>query len=127
MGYRERDRYNNYQEHCPEEQKHVHEVQGSVKTAGEEPHEHRFCTVTGEAMPYGKDHVHDVWFRTDFHDDHYHEFKGRTGCAIPVDENRHVHYIESVTSVDDGHRHRFECATLIENPTGENKKCGDKY
>lgn len=110
-------------EPCPEEQRHVHELQGSVKIADEEdPHNHRFCTVTGEAIPYGgNDHVHDVVFRTDFYEDHFHEFRGRTGCAIPVG-NRHVHYIESVTTVNDGHRHEFEAATLIDNPIGDNCK-----
>lgn len=119
MGYKD----DCYQERYHDEQKHVHELQGSVKLAGEEPHEHRFCTVTGEAIPYEKDHVHEVIFRTDFHDDHYHEFRGRTGCCIQVGD-RHVHFIESVTSVDDGHRHPFEAATFIENPTG--KDCTDK-
>jgi hypothetical protein len=119
MGYRER---NNYQGPDCEKQKHVHELQGSVKTADQEdPHQHRFCTVTGEAIPYGgNDHVHEVAFRTDTFDDHHHEFRGRTGCAIPVGD-RHVHYIDSVTSVDDGHRHRFEAATMIENPTAEDR------
>jgi hypothetical protein len=112
------------EESCHKEQKHVHELQGSVKLAGGDPHEHRFCTVTEEACPYGvDDHIHEVCFRTDFHDDHYHEFKGKTGCAIPVGD-RHVHYIESVTTVDDGHRHAFEAATLINNPTGEDHKKG---
>jgi hypothetical protein len=105
------------EESCKNKQKHVHELQGSVKFAVEDgPHNHRFCTVTGEAIPVGNDdHVHEVCFTTDFYDDHFHEFKGKTGCAIPVG-NRHVHFIESVTSVDDGHRHDFEAATLIENP-----------
>lgn len=126
MGYNR----NNYQgmvqgayqanERCPEKQRHVHEIQGSVKTADEDdPHQHRFCTVSGEAIPYGNnDHVHEVCFRTDTYDEHYHEFKGKTGCAIPVGDGRHVHFLESVTSMNDGHRHRFEVATLIENPTG---------
>lgn len=125
MGYR--DRNNNYPgsrpvdwsepERCYKEQKHVHELQGSVKIADEEePHNHRFCTVTGEAIPYGVDnHVHEVVFRTDYFDGHYHEYCGKTGCAIPVG-NRHVHYIEAVTSMDDGHRHAFEAATMIEDP-----------
>ncbi len=111
-----------------DKQKHVHEVQGSVKIGGEDPHTHRFCTVTGEAIPYGNnDHIHEVAFRTDFSVDHYHEFRGKTGCAIKVDENRHVHYIESVTSMDDGHRHRFEVATLIENPSGGKIDRKDDY
>ncbi len=132
MGY---NRYrNNNQENyqgqrpCPEEKRHVHEVQGSVKIAGEDPHTHRFCTVSGEAIPYGThDHVHEVCFRTDTYDDHCHEFKGRTGCAVPVGGDRHVHYIESVTTVDDGHRHRFEAATLIENPTGVDRRKDDRH
>ncbi|MBH1942295.1 hypothetical protein I5677_15445 [Mobilitalea sibirica] len=116
MGYRDRGYY---PRPYPEEQRHVHEIQGSVKTAGAHPHEHRFCTVSGEAIPYGSnDHVHDVIFRTDYHGEHYHEFKGKTGCMVRVGD-RHVHYLESITSIDDGHKHRFECATLIENPTGE--------
>jgi hypothetical protein len=117
MGYRERNYNNNNNLPCPDEQRHVHELQGSVKIADEDdPHNHRFCTVTGEAIPFaGNDHVHDVCFRTDFYEDHFHEYKGRTGCAIPVGD-RHVHFIESVTTVDDGHRHAFEAATLIDNP-----------
>lgn len=138
MGYRDRRNYpgagyypernaNEYEHvkremehdhHDHEMQKHVHEVQGSVKIDGEDPHNHRFCTVSGEAIPYGgNDHIHEVVFRTDTYDDHYHEFRGKTGCAIKVGD-RHIHYLESVTSVDDGHKHRFEAATLIENPTG---------
>jgi hypothetical protein len=131
MGYRERN--NNYpgtrpgafmqpeichEEKKCEEQRHVHELQGSVKIADEEePHNHRFCTVTCEAIPFGEgDHVHEVVFRTDFFEDHFHEFKGRTGCAIPVGGGHHVHFIDSVTTVNDGHRHAFEAATLIEDP-----------
>jgi hypothetical protein len=103
------------------DQRHVHELQGSVMIAEEEedPHNHRFCTVTEEAIPYGADdHVHEVCFRTDFFNEHYHEFKGKTGCAIPVG-NRHVHFIDSITTVDDGHRHEFEAATMINNLIGK--------
>ncbi len=127
MGYNRNNYQNQYQgafgkhDNCSDEQKHVHEIQGSVMTAEEEdPHQHRFCIVSEEAMSYGNhDHVHEVCFRTDTFDDHYHEFKGKTGGVIPVGNHKHVHFLESVTSVDDGHRHRFECATLIENPTGK--------
>lgn len=105
---------------CPMELKHVHEIQGSVKTADEDdPHQHRFCTVSCEAMQCDtREHVHEVVFRTDTYENHFHEFKGRTCPAIPVGD-RHVHFLESVTNVADGHRHKFEFATLIENPTGE--------
>lgn len=124
MGYRERDRENNYQNAGRMVDCHNHELQGSVKTADQDdPHQHRFCTVTGEAIPNGDvDHVHDVAFMTDTFDNHHHEFRGRTGCMIPVGDGRHVHFIDSVTSVEDGHRHRFEAATLIENPTGMEHK-----
>jgi hypothetical protein len=100
-------------------QKHVHELLGSVKIADpEDPHGHRFCAVTGEAISYDNhEHIHEVTFRTDYHENHYHEFRGKTGYSIPIG-NRHVHYIESVTSVDDGHWHTFEAATLINNATG---------
>lgn len=114
------NRYNRFPEDCPEEQRHDHELQGSVRIAEpqEEPHNHRFATVTGEAIPVGpNNHVHDVMFRTDFFNDHFHTFVGRTGGAIPVG-NRHVHFINSMTSVNDGHRHAFEAATMIDNPIG---------
>lgn len=115
-------------EPCPEKQRHVHELQGSVKIADEEdPHNHRFCTVTGEAIPCGaNDHVHEVVFRTDFYEDHFHEYRGKTGCAIPVG-NRHVHFIESVTTENDCHRHEFEAATLIDNPIGDNCRHDDHH
>jgi hypothetical protein len=104
------------------EQRHNHEIQGSVEIAEpqEDPHNHRFATVSGEAIPYGQgNHYHDVAFHTDFYEDHFHEFCGRTSGAIPVGGNRHVHFLESVTSVNDGHRHEFRVATLIEDPIGE--------
>ena len=119
----------NDSEKCRNKQKHVHELQGSVIIAEreEDPHNHRFCTVTGEAIPCmgnEHDHVHEVAFRTDFYEEHFHEFRGITGGAIPVG-NRHVHFIESVTSMDDGHRHTFEAATLIENPIEKEHKKED--
>lgn len=114
-----------YRDHChcpiPDEQLHVHEVQGSVEIAEpeEDPHNHRFATVSGQAIPIGKgDHIHEVKFRTDFYENHFHEFYGKTGGAIRVGD-RHVHFLESVTTVNDGHRHRFRVATLIDNPIGE--------
>ncbi len=63
-------------------QKHIHELTGSTRVFREccDCHNHRFCTVTGEAM-YTKDkqdHYHEVKFRTDFSDEHYHEFYGKT-------------------------------------------------
>ena len=105
----------------PVNQTHVHEVLGSVRIAErkEDPHNHRFATVSGEAIPVGTgDHVHEVKFRTDFYEEHYHEFSGRTFGAIIVGD-RHVHFLKSVTSFNDGHRHEFRVATLIEDPIGE--------
>lgn len=102
-------------------QRHVHEVQGSVEIAEreEDPHNHRFATVSGQAIPIGNgDHVHAVSFRTDFYENHFHQFEGRTGGMIKIGD-RHVHFLKSVTSVNDGHRHQFRVATLIDNPIGE--------
>ena len=101
--------------------RHVHEVLGSVEIAEklEDPHNHRFATVSGQAiLVSGGDHVHEVGFRTDFYEDHFHEFCGRTGGAIAVGD-RHVHFLESVTTVVDGHQHEFRVGTLILNPIGD--------
>lgn len=103
------------------EQRHVHEVVGSTQIEGccADAHNHRFATVSGEAIPIGcGDHVHEIFFRTDFTDGHYHEFKGKTGGAIDVGGGRHVHFAEAKTSKEDGHRHCFRVASLIEDPIG---------
>lgn len=105
---------------CDPEQRHVHEILGSVMLPEppEEPHNHRFATVSGEAIPMGTDHFHEVKFRSDFYEDHFHEFCGRTSGAIQVGD-RHVHFIRSMTTVVDGHRHKFRVGTLINDPIGE--------
>jgi hypothetical protein len=119
FGFQNSDNNNEYK-HNYEVQKHVHEIQGSVQIAEpeEEPHNHRFATVSCEAIGEGLAHFHEVKFRTDFYEDHYHEFCGRTSAAIPVGD-RHVHFIRSVTTERDGHVHKFRVATLIDNPIGE--------
>lgn len=101
-------------------QTHVHEIQGSVQIAEpqEDPHNHRFATVSDEAIPAGMSHFHEVKFRTDFYENHFHEFCGKTSLAIPVGD-RHVHFLESITDVSDGHFHDFRVATLIDDPIGE--------
>lgn len=106
---------------CNNQQDHVHEFTGSVMIAepNEDPHNHRFACVSDEAIPRGKDHVHVLRFRTDFYENHFHEFCGTTGGAIPVGNGRHVHFIKSVTSRNDDHRHVFQVATLIDNPIGD--------
>ncbi len=118
MGYYNQDPC---REREKEKQRHVHEVQGSTQIAEreEDPHNHRFATVSGEAIPCGNSHFHQVKFRTDFYEDHFHEFCGNTSLAIPVGDNRHVHFIKAVTTENDGHKHCFRVATLIEDPIGE--------
>lgn len=104
------------------EKEHVHEIVGSTQIVGccDDAHNHRFATVSGEAIPMGcDDHVHEVCFRTDFTDGHYHEFKGKTCGAINVGGGRHVHFLEAQTEEADGHRHCFRVATLIEDPIGK--------
>lgn len=107
-----------------EKQEHVHELTGSTAAANEcqECHQHRFCTVTGEAIRSGNSHVHEVKFRTDFADEHFHEFCGKTGPAINVGNGKHVHYIKDETECKDGHTHQFQAATLIDSAT-DMKKC----
>ena len=105
---------------CKEEQRHVHEFLGSTRLAEieEDPHNHRFAGVTGQAIPVGCSHVHEIIVRTDFFD-HFHIIKVITGPAIPVGKGRHVHFVKAVTSVNDGHNHELIFATLIESPTLE--------
>ena len=106
---------------CPVNSEHVHEVQGSVMIAEAQtdPHNHRFATVSCQARPLGlTDHFHDVRFLTDFYENHFHEFCGQTGGAIPVGD-RHVHFLESVTSVNDGHQHEFRLSTFMNDLIGD--------
>jgi hypothetical protein len=110
-----------YNQGSPRPQLHVHEIQGSVQIAEpeEDPHNHRFTTVSGEAIPFGNNnHYHEVRFRTDFYEEHFHEAWGRTSGAIQVGD-RHVHFLSGVTTVNDGHLHRYRVATLIDDPIGE--------
>ncbi len=102
-----------------EKQKHVHEFLGSTEIAEEDddPHNHRFAGVSGEAIPTSNgNHIHKICTRTDFFD-HFHEIEDCTGPAINVGNGRHVHYVRGKTTVNDGHCHRFQFATLIESPT----------
>ncbi|MDO5783451.1 MAG: YmaF family protein [Eubacteriales bacterium] len=103
----------------------MHEVVGSTQIEGccDEAHNHRFATVSGEAIPKGcDDHVHEICFRTDSTDGHCHEFKGKTGGAIDVGDGRHVHFAEAKTDEADGHKHCFRVASLIDDPIGKCKK-----
>jgi hypothetical protein len=101
-----------------EPQRHVHEFIGStaVKQECDECHNHRFATVSGEAIPIGKSHVHEVKFRTDFSDGHFHEFCGKSSPAIDVGGGKHVHFAKAFTDEEDGHRHQFQAASLIDSP-----------
>ena len=102
----------------PKVQTHVHEVQGSVMLAEEcdDRHNHRFATVTTDAipLPHG-DHKHGFMVNTDFFD-HHHEVAGETGGAICVGQGKHVHFARGKSTINDGHFHGFQFATLIESP-----------
>lgn len=97
---------------------HVHEIVGSTLIAErcEDPHNHRFATVSGEARPFMGSHVHRITFRTDSYDGHIHEFSGVSSPAIPVGDGRHVHFANAFTTMADGHVHEFRVASLINNP-----------
>lgn len=100
---------------------HVHEILGSTFIAErcQDPHNHRFATVSDEAVPSMGSHVHNIRFRTDTYDGHNHEFCGVSSPAICVGDGRHVHFAKSFTSMEDGHVHEFRAASLIDNPIEE--------
>jgi len=101
-------------------QTHVHEYLGSTKIdASVVPHNHRFAGVTGEAIPEGNSHVHQLFGNTDFFVGHLHELGAKTGPAIPVGKGRHIHFAYGKTTKDAGHIHEFIFATLIEDPSGK--------
>ncbi|MDO5424879.1 MAG: YmaF family protein [Eubacteriales bacterium] len=105
--------------HSCQPKQHVHEVQGSTRISGccDFAHNHRFATVSGEAIPCDESHVHEIAFTTDSCDGHTHKFCGTSSKAIDVGCGRHVHFLKDVTTTDAGHKHEFMVATLIENPT----------
>lgn len=114
-----------YNQNC-NEQKHVHEITGITRVFQEcnDCHNHRFCTVSSEAIPIpGKnDHFHEVKFRTDFADGHYHEFYGKSSGAIDVGGGKHVHFAKAFTTMEDSHKHEFQVASLIDEPTEFKRK-----
>ena len=59
----------------------------------------------------------DCHNHTDFSDEHFHEFYGKTSGAIDVGNGRHVHFIKDFTEEQDGHKHEFQAAALIDSPT----------
>ncbi|MGL5434674.1 MAG: YmaF family protein [Lachnospiraceae bacterium] len=107
--------------HWEREQRHVHEFTGSVRLAelNEDPHNHRFAGVSGQAIPCGSSHIHEICTNTDFYEDHFHFINTKTGPAIPVGDGRHVHFVSAMTNVEDGHFHEFIVAVLIDNPIGD--------
>ena len=119
------NQYNqNYNQNCNQNQnynipRHVHEVTGSTAVVQEcdDCHNHRFATMSGDAIRMGNTHVHEVKFRTDYSDDHQHEYCGKTGGAVDVGNGKHVHYINDTTEREDGHRHQFQASTAIHSPT----------
>ena len=107
-----------YHDKCPVEF-HLHEVQGSVQVVGNEceGHNHRFATVSSEPVRLSNgNHAHQVTFRTESSEGHYHEVSGRTDGAVEVGDG-HVHYLEGKTTEQAGHRHCFKVITHIEDPT----------
>lgn len=109
------------------EQEHVHEITGitRIQEDCEGCHNHRFTTVSGEAIriPGKDDHYHEITFRTDTADGHYHEFCGRSSGAIDVGGGKHVHFAKACTTAEDGHKHEFQVASLIDAPTEFSNRC----
>lgn len=107
----------NYNRNCNYQQ-HVHEFTGSTAIVNEcqDCHNHRFCTMSEEAIRYGNSHIHEVRFQTDHTDGHSHEFCGKTCPAIEVGNGKHIHFLADTTKERDGHVHRFQAASLIDSP-----------
>ena len=102
----------------PTAQTHVHEIQGSVMLAeeGNDRHNHRFATVSGEVIPLPNGrHKHAFMVNTDFLD-HHHEVGGESGPNIDVGHGKHVHFGMGQSTCNDGHFHNFQFASLIESP-----------
>lgn len=113
--------------YCPSEKdahSHTHEYLGSTKIAEkrEDPHNHRFAGVTGDAIPVPGSHIHKLKTNTDNFEDHFHAICDETGPAIPTCEGRHIHFVKGKTTFDDGHKHEYIFATLIENPIADDNK-----
>ena len=84
---------------------------GSISPVGP-----RGNTVEAIFMKDKKDHFHEVKSHTDFSDEYFHEFCGKTGGAIDVGNGKHVHFIKDFTEEKDNHMHKFQAATLIDSP-----------
>lgn len=103
-------------------QLHVHEFLGSTKLAEleEDPHNHRFAGVSGEAKSVEDcQHIHKIATRTDFFEDHFHEICVWSEEAICVGDGKHVHFVSGQTEEAEGHVHDFVFASLIEDPIGD--------
>lgn len=102
----------------PSPNRHVHEIQGSVEAIKllKIPHSHNIVAVSDEAISIGlQGHIHEVKFKTDYCEGHYHEFSGRTTGSILIKDS-HVHFLESETTKNEGHKHKFRLVTLLEKP-----------
>lgn len=98
---------------------HVHEIVGSTEFSDEynDLHNHRFATMSGDAIEADGNHFHNICFRTDSYGAHYHEYCGPSTLAIPTGDGRHVHFANGTVNSADGHTHEFRVASMINNPT----------
>lgn len=98
--------------------RHVHEFEGSVELAEltEDPHNHRFAGVTGQAIIVTGGHVHEVFTRTDFYEDHFHFVDSVTELPTFLQNGKHVHLVTGFTTEAEDHMHEFQVATLLEDP-----------
>lgn len=85
----------------------------------EDPHNHRFAGVSSEEIPVPCGHVHDIFAKTDFYEEHFHEVTGRSGLQIPVGNNGHIHFASGTMTLNNGHVHEFQFAALINNTIGD--------
>ena len=98
---------------------HVHEIVGSTDFSEEshDHHNHRFATMSGNAIEAKGSHFHNICFHTDSYGTHYHEYCGSSTLAIPTGNGRHVHFANGYTNSADGHLHEFQVVSMINHPT----------
>lgn len=103
---------------------HNHEVQGlsSVNVMDCQAHAHRYNAVTRMSTNNGRNHTHEVEIDTVSELGHMHCFKGRTGPAIQLGNDRHVHCITGNFNRSMGHNHQFTLTTM-QNSHVEDSGC----
>ncbi len=84
---------------------HVHQFEGNTTCTD---HAHILSGISGPAvyLPTGN-HVHLIRGKTNFMDNHFHEYEVYSGPNVELPQGYHVHNINLQTFTADGHTHMF--------------------